>query len=366
MIMNCCFLTLKSTTIRYSPDYVIPPVTFSGSATTQGSYVGSNIIQPHKLIDFAPMNLHPPPPPGPYWPQGNAETTAKLDHIVLKLQKLDSIEAQQANILSRLNQIDIIIAENKRKIESTDKKVEAIEQSQKFISDQYEDVTKGTSVNKQELVKIQGEAKTLFEKSKLLFEENKTLTEDNKTLKADNTCMNEDILDLKCRSMQDNLVFMGISEYSETFSTQQMDSEPSESFDTRPRTQPLFAQAATAGEDCAGKILIFCEKVLGIEDTHKICIDRAHRMGNTAPGKTRAVVVKFKDTTSKLVIKEALKKANLKDTPYFVFDQYPKAIQERRKALIPDMIKARREGKTAFLVRDKLYVNNKPYTSRFK
>ena len=142
-----------------------------------GSYVGSNIIQPHKLIDLAPMNLHPPPPPGPYWPQGNADMTAKLDHIVLKLQKLDSIEAQQANILSRLNQIDMNIAENKRKIESTDKKVEAIEQSQKFISDQYEDVTKGTSVNKQELVKIQGEVKTLFEKSKLLFEENKTLTE---------------------------------------------------------------------------------------------------------------------------------------------------------------------------------------------
>ena len=63
-------------------------------------------------------------------------------------------------------------------------------------------------------------SKLCLKKSKLLFEENKTQMEDNKSLKADNTGMNEDILDLKCRSMQDNLVFMGISEYSETFSTQ--------------------------------------------------------------------------------------------------------------------------------------------------
>ena len=89
-------------------------------------------------------------------------------------------------------------------------------------------------------------------------------------------------------------------------------------------------------------------------------------MENTSPGKTRAFVAKFKDTASKLVIKDVLKKDNLKDTPYVVFDQYPKAIQERKKALIPDMIQARRENKTAFLVRDKLYVNNKPYTSCFQ
>lgn len=117
-----------------------------------------------------------------------------------------------------------------------------------------------------------------------------------------------------------------------------------------------------SGEDCASKVLEFCETVLKIDNArNRIQIDRAHRMGNKVPGKIRAIVVKFKETKSKMIVKEALRTINLKESPFGVFDQYPKAIQERRKALIPVMLQARRAGKSAFLVRDKLYVNNRPY-----
>lgn len=75
----------------------------------------------------------------------------------------------------------------------------------------------------------------------------------------------------------------------------------------------------------------------------------------------RSIVVKFKDTASKMVVKSALHDINLKDTPYKVFDQFPQIIQERRKELIPVMVQARKNQKKAVLVRDKLYINNKLY-----
>ncbi|WAQ95117.1 hypothetical protein MAR_007588 [Mya arenaria] len=78
--------------------------------------------------------------------------------------------------------------------------------------------------------------------------------------------------------------------------------------------------------------------VLKIPDVKsKIWIDRAHRMGAPSPA------------------------VNLKGTPFNVFDQLPQEVQLRRKALIPEMVKLRAEGKRAFLIRDKLFVNNKPY-----
>lgn len=45
-----------------------------------------------------------------------------------------------------------------------------------------------------------------------------------------------------------------------------------------------------------------------------------------------------------------------------VREQFPKEIQERRKLLIPIMIKAKQDGKSAYLTFDKLYINNKMYT----
>ena len=46
-----------------------------------------------------------------------------------------------------------------------------------------------------------------------------------------------------------------------------------------------------------------------------------------------------------------------------VSDQLPKEVQDRRKQLIPVMIKARNSGQTANLSFDKLYINGKLYTA---
>ncbi|XP_053373968.1 cAMP-dependent protein kinase catalytic subunit-like [Mercenaria mercenaria] len=45
-----------------------------------------------------------------------------------------------------------------------------------------------------------------------------------------------------------------------------------------------------------------------------------------------------------------------------VSDQFTKSVQDRRKLLLPAMIKAKKAGKSAYLAHDKLYIENKMYT----
>ena len=108
---------------------------------------------------------------------------------------------------------------------------------------------------------------------------------------------------------------------------------------------------------------VFLTQVLNINDSEEcIRIDRAHRVGAYRGNKVRPIVVKFQDTASKMRVKDALKLVRLRDTPYNVTDQYPQEVQQRCKDLIPHMVQARREGKKAVLVRDKLYINNKLFS----
>ena len=89
-------------------------------------------------------------------------------------------------------------------------------------------------------------------------------------------------------------------------------------------------------------------------------IERAHRVGYGRRCKTRPIVAKF-NTDSKNAVKVALRNVNLKGTDYNVLDQFPPEVKDRRKQLIPVMLDARRQGKRATLVRDKLYINNVLY-----
>ena len=74
-------------------------------------------------------------------------------------------------------------------------------------------------------------------------------------------------------------------------------------------------------------------------------------------GRIRPIVCKFSDTVPNYVLRVS---GDL--LTFNVFDQLPQEVQQRRKALIPEMMKARSEGKRAYLVRDKLCVNNREYT----
>ena len=250
--------------------------------------------------------------------------------------------------MARLNSIEMKISENKMLIDSAGKKINDVEASQKFLADQYDEVSKQSVDLHADLNKLKQTMSDMKMK--------------NDHLQEDNSALQEDVLDLKCRSMRDNLVFIGFSELPSAAAPRTSSPSTASSVPMETQNPGTYAQAAAAAEDCKRKVLEFCQDVPKIDNAReRIHIDRAHRMGPTAPGKSRPIVAKFKDTASKMCVKNALRSVNLRNTPFNVFDQLPQEIQERRKALVPVMLKARSEGKRAYLVRDKLFINNRQY-----
>lgn len=96
-----------------------------------------------------------------------------MNCIISKVSKLDSIESQQTNILSRISSIEATVGENKRMLENTSR-----EASQIFLSEEYDKLSKSADVNKRGLSKVQGEVKVLTKKNKELKSSNQSLTED--------------------------------------------------------------------------------------------------------------------------------------------------------------------------------------------
>lgn len=144
-------------------------------------------------------------------------------------------------------------------------------------------------------------------------EENKQKTEGNSCvmsrLKLEleesiklNAQMKEEILDLQCRSMRDNLLFYNIKE----------------------------AQNKET-EDCVRIIQDICSSELEIMED--VSIEIAHRIGKRESGKIRPIVVKFtRFPQRELVRKSAFK---LKNTDLSISEQFPREIQDRRKQLLP-------------------------------
>ena len=125
--------------------------------------------------------------------------------------------------------------------------------------------------------------------------------------------LSERLEDLQCHSMRDNLLFFGLKE-------------------RRDRGR----------EDCIDMIDQFCANELQFEDSVTPNIDRAHRVGRYTSGKIGPIVVKFNDYK----VREAIRTSShlLRDTCYGIQEQFPKNVRDRRRALIPIMNEARRNG----------------------
>ena len=237
---------------------------------------------------------------------------SRLDSIDNKLKSLDSINQQLTGINRKISNLEVRVLENESTVKNLQKTVADIEESKNF------DSSKITS---------------LCESQKRVDQSHSKLCSDLKSVKEQNTKLSEQLLDLKGRSMRDNLLFFGFPEAQD------------------PRN-----------ERCISKILDFCEIELELGDVREtVKIDRAHRLGQRKPNKIRPIVAKFNYFQDK----EAIKKASsekLVNSRFSVGDQFPMEIQQRRRKLIPVMKKALNEGKDAVLVYDKLYIDGTKYT----
>ena len=153
----------------------------------------------------------------------------------------------------------------------------------------------------------------------------KNQVEMNKIMQA-NDQMKADILDLKSRSMRDNLLFFNIQESQD--------------------------------EDCAAIVKNFCKEKLHIENAETIRLDRAHRIGKKQPNKTRPIVVKFNFHQDKENVRKQAKQ--LKGTNFGISEQFPREINEKRKILFQKKreILSRNPAARINIVVDKMYVND--------
>ncbi len=149
----------------------------------------------------------------------------------------------------------------------------------------------------------------------------------------------EEILDLKCRSMRDNLVFTKIKE--------------------KENEKPL---------DCKDVLFNFLEKEMKIKDAKKVIKnDRVHRMGAKRTGRnaqSRPIVAKFNPYGCKETVLQHAK--NLAKKDFGVSEQFPPEIDERRKGLkrriweVKEAEKDKDEDDKSKikLIKDKLFINN--------
>ena len=99
---------------------------------------------------------------------------------------------------------------------------------------------------------------------------------------------------------------------------------------------------------------------IAMDQVNALKFERVHRMGNFSqnsayPRKLVAKFVYFKDREDVMRHRE-----NLHDTDYFLHKQFPPEVAARRRAHIPALKSARRQGRRAWLSNDTLYVDGRP------
>ncbi|KAK3107697.1 hypothetical protein FSP39_020206 [Pinctada imbricata] len=145
-------------------------------------------------------------------------------------------------------------------------------------------------------------------------------------MKDEINTLRDKVTDLQCRSMKQNLIFHGIANESRFENTEE-------------------------------KLRNFLYYELGIED--HIEFGNVHRFGRHERGKDRPIVARFLYQSDLLYVKQNAYK--LRGSCYSVREQFPQAVEDRRKILYPIMKRHKEAGDTVKLVRDRLYINNRPY-----
>ena len=115
-------------------------------------------------------------------------------------------------------------------------------------------------------------------------------------------------------------------------------------------------------EDCLSKVKHVFMNVMKINDTDKIKIERCHRIGpkQAMHSRPRPVIFKFNCYEDRQRVWSA--RQRLKGTNYWLSEDFPQEIRDRRRVLQPIAKKARDDGKKASLIVDRLLINGESFT----
>lgn len=280
------------------------------AATPTPQHVGQSPI--HYGSQASYMNLLSSPVFSPCPPASQTQPSVDIFKILMqRLEAMDSkltqMQTAQTGIQNSMTSLTVQINGLDAKISTLDTRVGDIEKSRQFDSQILDEIS-----TKQK--NIEAEFKKIKEAQ---------ITTSNESL------LKDEIIDLKCRSMRDNLLFHKIPEERD--------------------------------ENCVDKILNFIENEMKIENgKNDKKIQRAHRVGRYNASKVRPIVAKFAFFPDRERVRKAA--SNLRGKPFGISEQFPREIMETRRKLVPIMKKARDDGKEAILKVDKLYIDKRLYT----
>jgi hypothetical protein len=202
-------------------------------------------------------------------------------------------------------------------------KITECESSCQGVSNLFDQVEKQCKTNTRNIIHFDSRIKKLEEKPVVQPVIQPVVeSEEIKSLK-------ESVLDLKCRSMKNNLIFTGLN-----------------------RVQ---------NEDTEDLLRGFLHHELEIN--YRIEFGNVHRF-KTRSGDNRRppIVARFLyHSDLRFVLKNANK---LRGKPFGIREQFPFEIEQRRRILYPIMKDAKRSNQQVTLVRDRLYINNELYVPR--
>ena len=236
------------------------------------------------------------------------ETNRKLDLVLEKMGKLDTIEANLGKLTSDVSNLEA-------RVKSLEGSANDYGESLDFMSHQIDDLNE-KHVNMDNVTKELKRHATMIE----------TMSRSLEAVRRERGEMREKVTDLQWRSMKTNLVFTGLGKESND-------------------------------EDTEDKLRIFLFNELGID--RPIQFGNVHRFGRHITGRNRPIVARFLYNKDRMMVKG--RAFMLRDTPYGIHEQLPQAMEDRRKELYPVMRRLRDEGNRVRMVRDKLIVNGRLY-----
>ena len=271
------------------------------------------------------------------------DTNKKLDSITQKLNKLDSIEL-------KLSQLENNITTLGMRVDSIERKNKELEDSASFVSNKFDTESKRIDTLSKEIkaqiknqektiadidrqvqkVKVNEDMKAELKRSKIDLKRHEatieTLSRGVENLRRDRNELQDRVTDLQCRSMKMNLVFTGLG-----------------------KEQPR--------EDTESKLRSFLDIELGI-DSH-VEFANVHRFGRHVRGRSRPIVARF---IYQHELDRVLDNAyQLRGSPYGIRQQFPAAVEDRRRTLYPIMRQHKAHGANVKMVRDRLYINGQLY-----
>lgn len=238
--------------------------------------------------------------------------------------KMPMQEPSNADIMKYLQRIDLKLSEVDKRLktlELVEKKVDSFEQEMKklWLYDQDNNKSLDTKISRVETVADDAGFAAGHAQDKVT------------QLEKQNSALKDELVYIQSQSMRNNLIFSNIPE--------DVNEKPEV---TESKLRAFLVEKLRMAQDAV----------------EQIQFDRVHRFGNRTNSMIyRRIVAKFSFYKQREDVRKLRK--NLEHTEFYISEQFPKEVSDKRKALVPKMLKARREGKEAWISYDKLYIGGR-------